>query len=87
LHGIAYGAALLSGWATDVVASSGVTVAGMLELWFESPYQDFAIGTLIGVHVIKEAIATQAMRMAWSASAHPSYRKHERSRMFQKLKP
>ncbi|UTA55616.1 hypothetical protein L3D22_07385 [Lysobacter soli] len=59
MHGIANGAALLSGWATDVVASSAVTGAGMLELWFESPYQDFAIGTLTGVHVIKEAIATQ----------------------------
>lgn len=40
----------------DVVANLGVIVAGVLVLWLGVPHPDFAIGTLIGPYVIKEAI-------------------------------
>jgi len=40
----------------DVVANLGVIVAGLLILWFGTPYPDYVIGTLIGLYVIKEAI-------------------------------
>ena len=40
----------------DVVANLGVILAGVLVLWLGSPYPDFAIGTLIGLYVIKEAV-------------------------------
>lgn len=40
----------------DVVANLGVILAGVLVLWLHSPYPDFAIGTLIGLYVIKEAV-------------------------------
>ncbi len=39
----------------DVVANLGVILAGVLVFWLHSPYPDFAIGTLIGLYVIKEA--------------------------------
>ena len=40
----------------DVVANLGVILAGLLVLWLSVPYPDYAIGTLIGLYVIKEAI-------------------------------
>lgn len=40
----------------DVVANLGVIVAGLLILWLGVPYPDYAIGTLIGLYVIREAI-------------------------------
>jgi len=40
----------------DVVANLGVIMAGVLVLVLNKPHPDFAIGTLIGLYVIKEAI-------------------------------
>ena len=40
----------------DVVANLGVILAGLLILWFGTPYPDYVIGTLIGLYVIKEAV-------------------------------
>ena len=40
----------------DVVANLGVILAGLLVLWLHSPYPDFAIGALIGLYVIREAV-------------------------------
>lgn len=40
----------------DVVANLGVIFAGLLILWLGVPYPDYAIGTLIGLYVVKEAV-------------------------------
>jgi cation diffusion facilitator family transporter len=40
----------------DVVANLGVILAGILVLWWGSPYPDFIIGAAIGLYVIKEAL-------------------------------
>lgn len=40
----------------DVVANLGVILAGLLVFWLGVPYPDFAIGALIGLYVIREAI-------------------------------
>ncbi len=40
----------------DVVANLGVILAGLLILWFGTPYPDYVIGTLIGLYVIREAV-------------------------------
>lgn len=41
----------------DIVANVGVIVAGMLVFWLRSPIPDYVIGTLIGLHVVKEAVS------------------------------
>lgn len=40
----------------DVIANLGVIAAGVLVMVLGSPYPDYAIGTLIGLYVVKEAV-------------------------------
>ncbi|WP_425473055.1 cation transporter [Vulcaniibacterium gelatinicum] len=39
----------------DVIANLGVILAGALVFWMGTPYPDLAIGTLIGLYVIRES--------------------------------